>query len=258
MKSSFAAVVFAVAVALCLLCSGSVHAASQGTFQSFEEFGEWTSDYYRAPSPERLDIATDYLFEEKVFDDNPGLYWPLASFFGGCYATDEEAAARAVDHALGSSDPYLQTFVLSSLWYADTDHCRAEISRAADQLEDPRMKGLIDHVLKTPPPLADEELVVEDVHLDMLWGRFQATGESAPVHRVIDAIAGLDHNDQRLLVANSAKWSLGSQARNHPAVLAVVRERAETEEDGSVRDALREILAEIDAEAEDEPDQPEP
>jgi len=222
-------------------------------FEDVESFAEWSSDYYASPTPERLPRAVEYLFKSDLFEDDPGLYWPMASFFGGCYANNQDAAADAVDHALASDDPYLQTFVISSLWQANTDHCRDEIVRAGERLSQPRMTGLVERLLNTPPLLADEDITLQDYHLDMLWGRFQATGEAAPVHRVIDAIGGFDHNDGRLVVAGAARWSLGSQARDHALVYKVVAERAKTEENETIRKELDIILSEIDAEQAEQP-----
>jgi hypothetical protein len=224
----------------------SAEAAAKG-FDSAGEFFDWTMTYYRDPAPERLPAAVDFLHERNVFDEHPDAYWPLTMFFGGAYATDEDAARAAMDQALASDDPYLQTFVISSLWAGSAGHCREQIRRAEGRFDRERMSGLVEWVKENEAFLESGDPVSESVHLDMLWGRFSATGEARAVSLVIDALGGYDHNDERLELATAAQWSLDSQARRHPEVLRVMRERAQREENATIREALEEIIEGVEA-----------
>jgi|GEM_PF-6287995 len=214
-------------------------------FDTVGELFEWTTDYYRAPSPERLADAVEFLHERRVFDERPDAYWPLTMFFGGAYATNEAAAIEAMDQALESDDPYLQTFVISSLWAGSAAHCREQIRRAEGRFDHERMTGLVEWVQENDAFLESGEPVTESVHLDMLWGRFGATGEARAVNLVIDALGGYAFNDERLALAGTAQWSLEAQARRHPLVLRAARERLASEPDATIRDALAEVIENV-------------
>jgi hypothetical protein len=80
--------------------------------------------------------------------------------------------------------------------------------------------------------------------LDALWGKFMATGERAPVERIITTLPWLDIKGDinRLLVGGSARWSLASNAIQHKRVLKICEDVAITQK-GDVASKLRELIA---------------
>jgi hypothetical protein len=81
--------------------------------------------------------------------------------------------------------------------------------------------------------------------LDMMWGAFLASGDTAYVKRIIPVL-GRDHplsGDPRLDEATrqAAEWSLESNMLQHELVYRLIRKEAKSR-NGEVRQTLREIL----------------
>ncbi len=80
--------------------------------------------------------------------------------------------------------------------------------------------------------------------LDTLWGEFMATGESAPVERIISALqwVGIKGNPNLLLVGGAANWSLISNAEQHQKVMEICEKQFQNEINDSVKERLKEII----------------
>ena len=83
--------------------------------------------------------------------------------------------------------------------------------------------------------------------LDALWGNFMATGDNAPVVRIISALPWIHVRGDvpRLLVGGAARWSLISNAIQHQPVMAVCR-RELASQPKEVEGVLREVIAEAE------------
>jgi hypothetical protein len=99
--------------------------------------------------------------------------------------------------------------------------------------------------------------------LDALWGTFMATGEAAPVECIIAVLPwvwqldsrntpqdaqGNRQLDFRFLIGGAAEWSLSSNARQHPKVLAICEAVMGKTGDDKLADALTRIVTSAKAE----------
>lgn len=84
----------------------------------------------------------------------------------------------------------------------------------------------------TSAPITVEKVPLEKTPLvlDALWGKFVATGDSAPVERIISTLSWIDVQDQtnRRFVGIAAKLSLTYQAAQHKRVLSICEDAAKT------------------------------
>ena len=112
----------------------------------------------------------------------------------------------------------------------------------------PKHKEMIDNLLANGRPSL-LELPVEQGPwvLDALWGYFMATGDDAPVVRIISALPWVNVRGDvsRLLVGGAARWSLISNAIQHKPVMTVCRKELASQPN-EVTDVLREVIAEAE------------
>jgi hypothetical protein len=116
--------------------------------------------------------------------------------------------------------------LLVAAWYSDTKEAR-----------DLFQKQNLDAYLKQKAPDILEIDVNNPSTLDMLWGYFMATGDSAPIRRIVSALSlskysgaldrfktsektDKDKKDAYLdATFQAAQWSLESNCKTHPRVL---------------------------------------
>lgn len=225
---------------LFLLASGLSFA--EQNFKDMQDMGRWMTYYYENPEPAKVMDALIFADSSKLFDDSRRMS-PMVGFVAGAVSKNPELA-----EILSSSLPRLsekaQQVVVLGVWYSDYPGASQVLSRI--QLAYPSLKSGIDALL------ASKRLSVFDVPLergpwvlDMLWGNFMATGDSAPVVRLISALPWSTAKGDvgKLLVGGAAKWSLRSNAAQHARVLAVCRSEADLAKKGLLADLLREVIS---------------
>ena len=82
--------------------------------------------------------------------------------------------------------------------------------------------------------------------LDALWGNFMATGNKAPVQRIMTTLPWIDVKGDvnRLLIGGAARWSLTSNAVQHQRVLQFCEEEVSAQPK-DVAAKLREVIANV-------------
>ena len=83
--------------------------------------------------------------------------------------------------------------------------------------------------------------------LDALWGYFMATGDDAPVVRIMAALPWMEVRGDipRLSVGGAAKWSLTSNAAQHERVLRICRAQL-SRQPKDVATVLRQVIQEAE------------
>ena len=91
-------------------------------------------------------------------------------------------------------------------------------------------------------------LIGHPAHLDMLWSDFFATGEAAPITKIISALPLRDSGaPPAVLLSETAEWSLTSNSLQHKRVDQICRaELAHSE--GTTRRLLERIVENVDRE----------
>ena len=85
--------------------------------------------------------------------------------------------------------------------------------------------------------------VKEALDLDLLWGDFFATGEYAPVSRILD-VFDLPMTTAMAQLKQTAQFSLISHFKQHPKLVEIVKEHLDSRPEGS-KAATSEFLREL-------------
>jgi hypothetical protein len=144
------------------------------------------------------------------------------------------------EELVGSADlsPSTRSALLEALWRAGKGAAATRIATA---------RGLPSERFAGPPPELLRMPLEAPGDLDMMWGAFMASGDVAFPRRLLDVLdvpprAGGETPQQAILV-KVARWSLASNARQHPVVLQLIRDEA-GRRTGSSKTFAEEVVAE--------------
>nr|WP_320133660.1 hypothetical protein [uncultured Holophaga sp.] len=233
--------------------------ASLGRFPDAKAAGAWMMGYYRHPEPGRT-LHAIRAFSETPDQDRVN----VVAFLVTLLQTDPEAI-RSVLEGLDREAPQVRQRALLLLSEAGVDVApRLASLPAEEQLRFRQVRGAVPH-LSDPFDLNPDPAFPRRIpeHLDMLWSRFLATGDPAPVQAIVRLLAWRDdwktyekRRDEfqktgrqvgspdaamlRAMAYSSAGWSLGSFYRSHPLVADYVDA---WEQDPGVPAVIREELA---------------
>lgn len=206
-----------------LSCCVALHAAgAQESFASKETLGQWVTYYYTRPEPARVAEAIASASRLGIFRQGRAAP-PFFGFLAGVLER-EPAIADAVVRRLAQLPEADQPVVILGVWYSghrDTGRLLAGLKEAM-----PAQKKPIEALLRGEAPrLATVSLEEGPWVLDALWGNFMATGDDAPVIRIITALPWVDvrGDKAKMMVGGAAQWSLVSNAVQHDRVLAICR-----------------------------------
>jgi len=184
---------------------------------------DWLTFYYRKPQPERFVTEVRNMSKADAFS-TPAAKAPTVAFVSRVMAAnpDKIPAWMAALADLPDND---QDTLHEAIWLSDTKAGKAYL----------KDKGLTKY-LKSPPPEILKMEIDTGAVLDMLWGYFFATGEEAPIRRIVSAFNNSkyvgavqryrtsekteDDKKQALydVIFGAAEWSLGSNCQQHPKV----------------------------------------
>ena len=215
--------------------------AMAGTaFQSQEDFSQWLTFYYQKPEPDRVPDAIRYMSKSGVLDNDKAIS-PIFGFLSGTFRNNPEKMASWVSQVDSLKEQHLGVVVLG-VWYA----ALPESQKTAYALleKHPKLKPNFEFLYKGAP-MTVEQIPLEQGPwvLDALWGKFMATGDGAPVERIISTLPWIDVKGDinRLLVGGAARWSLTSNAVQHKRVLEIC-EGAEKTQSTEVAVKLVEVI----------------
>ena len=142
-----------------------------------------------------------------------------------------------------------QPFVILGLWYSGHPETKSLLAGLVKDM--PAQRSMIEDLSRsTPPKLIDLPLEADPGVLAALWGNFMATGDEAPVLRIMDALPYTmiaQGDQQRLAMGRVAEWSLASNAAQHPRVMEIVRRQAAART-GPMTNILNRVIAKAEAE----------
>jgi hypothetical protein len=216
-------------------------AQAERGFASKDEVGRWMTNYYLKPEPERLAVAVSYMSHSGMLDKS-STATPLGGFLSGVFHANPVRVPGWLD-SMGRLPEEQLPGVLIGIRFAGLPDSRARAHRLLQshaKLQE--QLGSLDTLGATTL----EQITLEGGApvLDALWGRFMATGDRAPVERVIEALPFLDAKDDewRQSIGGAAGWSLTSNAVQHPRVLEVCEAVALNQKSGESAH-LREVIA---------------
>jgi hypothetical protein len=222
-------VAIAVAANLSLAASGSAPPKTQDLAPN-----DWLTFFYQH---QRIDL----LGEMVTRLDREGLLGkataraPVVAFLSVLLRRADvrgEEWARSVDVG-----PRGREVLLEALWRAGMGPAAKRIAVA---------QGLPSERFGQPPPELLRMPLDAPGDLDMMWGAFMASGDVAFPRRILDVLdapRAAGETSQQAVLAKVARWSLASNARQHPVVLQMIRDEA-SRRTGTSKGFADEIVAE--------------
>jgi len=225
-----------------LLCSPAF--AAEENFSDPNALGRWITYYYSKPEPRRVAEAIRAASSQGLMKSGQKAP-PYIGFIAGV-TSKNPSMAQALAEQLTSLPEVDQPVLILGIWYSTYPDAKPILERLAKSM--PKHKEMIDHLLANGR-LGLLELPLEQGPwvLDALWGNFMATGDEAPVSRIISALPWVNVRGDvsRLLVGGAARWSLISNAIQHKPVMAACRKELASQPK-AVTEVLREVIAEAE------------
>jgi hypothetical protein len=207
-----------------------------------EDLQRWMEFYYLHPQPELLVPALH-------FADSSGLVKqgeaPLTAFVSRIFAQNPKSIAGWTA-SLSDLSPASRPMLWSALWWSSTIEGKEQLNKLATSYPNPRDQDAVLSQMAKPSEPVDQMAMNRPEVLDELWGAFSATGDEKYINRLISTLPWLTDNGGdyiKLTIAGAAKWSLVSNARVHPKVLACVMQARQNQP------ALKRTLDAVIAEA---------
>lgn len=229
----------------CLVASLAI--AAPKSFSSHAELVQWFTYYYQKPEPALVGDAMAEASRRGLYRNGMNAP-PWFGFLAGALAKSPMMAAGTVRRlaTLPESD---QPIVVFGIWYSGLAETKSLLAQVARDM--PAQKPIVEQLSATAAPRITEiPLEQGGWVLDMLWGNFIATGDEAPILRIISALpwSQTRGNSARMTVGGSARWSLTANAALHPRVMAICRQQAKVQPPEVARilaDVIRNAEAEI-------------
>lgn len=196
---------------------------------------QWLNNYYKQPAPERFTSAILELSRNGYFDEAGHV--PLAiGFIATVFAQnpDQVQSWLGVNRVLPVSH---QRILVAALWYSGNPK-GADYLRSYARDCEPSLRASIDTLINSSSSLKNAG-VQSISSLNLQWGAFLASGETAPVQSILAAL-GTANLDQ------DVRWSLAQNAVQHERVLAICRDEL-SRQPNAVRETLRAVI--LDAES---------
>ena len=229
-------------LAFVLVCSSAL--AAEENFSDANALGRWITYYYSKPEPQRVAEAIRAA-SSQGFMKNGQKAPPFIGFIAGVMSKNP-SMAQSLAEQLTSLPEVDQPVLILGVWYSAYPDAKSLLERLTKSM--PKHKEMIDQLLVNGRPgLLDLPLEQGPWVLDALWGNFMATGDDAPVVRIISALPWVNVRGDvsRLLVGGAARWSLISNAIQHKPVMAACRKEL-TSQPKDVTDVLHEVIAEAE------------
>jgi hypothetical protein len=233
------------AVILVLSCAGQNEPAliaSAKDVTTKEQLHEWLTYYYLHPRPD-LTISAIHLMSKEGWLSKASSHSPLAAFLAQVFALNGSMIKPwLTELEAGTEDQ--ETMGALALWMAHTDNTQELLKSMATKgspTHQVYVKGLL---ADNRPPDFLNDAIASPSFIDALWGSFFATGDERFVQRIIGTLSLLKSqgNTQDVLIGGAAKWSLTSNAIQHPRVLEIC-EAELAKSAGDQKPILAEVIA---------------
>lgn len=219
-------------------------ADAEGDFSDCEAVSQWITYYYVKPEPHRVAKALLAASSHGLLKDGQRTA-PFFGFLAGVMSKNP-GMVNTLAQQLTSLPEVDQPVLILGIWYSGYPDAKPLLKQLSNSM--PKHKGEIDYLLAHGrPALLEIQFEQGAWVLDMLWGNFMATGDEAPVARIISALpwANVRDDPSRTLVGGAARWSLISNAIQHKRVMDISRKEL-TSQPKEVADVLREVIAEAE------------
>jgi hypothetical protein len=185
-----------------------------------EQLSEWLTYYYLHPRPDLVVSATQFMSAQGGLR-KASATTPYCVFLANVFAANT-AKVEAWFGELRSGPEDQKSALALVLWMTGTSGSQG-LLRSLSREGSPTFQKYVNELAADdhrPDFLHDE--INSPGFLDALWANFFASGDERYVKRVISALPLLNDSDTgRMLIGGAAKWSLASNAFQHPRVMQI-------------------------------------
>jgi hypothetical protein len=202
----------------------TVNTAAPASITSSDDLVQWMTYYYLHPQPDLLVPALLFADTSGMIDKGQA---PLTAFVSRVFVQNPSRIAGWTEQlkALSSrSKPMLW----SALWWSNTLEGKQSLEQLLTTLNEKQATVVLSQMAHPAQPMETMDIKTPEV-LDELWGAFSATGDEKYVDRLITVLPwqySANGDYMRMTIGSAARWSLTSNAQQHPAVMkACIRAR---------------------------------
>jgi hypothetical protein len=238
----------------------STTTATPQRFVSPDQIQRWIKEYRTKPEPKRLPELVQAMSGMGVFREieQTGIY---VGFMAGVLGSNPDQA-EALVKAMFPLPPEDQVAIIRAIAYSGLADWKILLEKFVERM--PARRVLIDRFMTGKTlPLDKLGLETGPLTLDTNWGYYFASGDFAPVRRIVSALQWTkEANDlEKLTIAGMARWTLATNAMrdvdlgrfleaeiNHQTkpVAAALRDIVEAAQTFEVARVRRDAVAAID------------
>jgi hypothetical protein len=225
---------------LALLAALMIAAAPAGNFDSADDLNRWMGQYYQHRETERVMPAFRAMLRFG-FLGKPTAWAPLIAFWGSVFYQHHKLLPRWLEQLRDLKGEEGRFLWEALSWSHNPQGIQVLEKTLARTTGEER--EFIERLLREEKRPVLEMQIFDTAVLDMLWGQFLATGDERCVKRVISALSFMETAKDRdqFLIGGAARWSLISNAVQHPLVLETCK-RAVASSPEEIRPTLTEVI----------------
>ncbi|HKB89016.1 MAG TPA: hypothetical protein VKC60_00735 [Opitutaceae bacterium] len=218
------------------LASLSALSARDTTPAEKGDYEGWFNYYYKHPQPEYLLKATYQLNRQGFFDDGQ------SSVAMGFYATIFAQNPGKVDEWFANfrAMPMNVQRLMASALYLSGDRRGPQYLTRVANLAAPDSRTRIRELAQTPSPGVAATPIASVSSMSLAWGSFLATGQDAPVVKILAALGSTPTDSS---INEAARWSLAVNGASHDRVLEICSEQL-NRQPNEVRTILKAVINE--------------
>ncbi len=246
MMKRMSAIFFAYLAAISVVYAET--APLQDSLNTQEKLNEWMSHYYLHRDTASVVPAIRQMFKQGWFARDTAVA-PLAAFLASVFYQNHKKIEPWL-HELNDLTLEQKKYLWMAVHLSGVPESQellqkigmengAEAGKYVNQLLAEKRQNVVDMPVTGPAVL------------DMFWGQFVASGDERCVRRVIGALYYLQETEDlaKILIGGAARWSLESNAAQHPRVLEICKQSRT-----AAREDVKKVLDEIIEKAEKKPE----
>lgn len=216
-----------------------------------KEYAPFITYYYTNPQPEKAkQMLVDIIKEENLVHPwykDRGFVFQLMAANLGDIGYGQEKMVRYYESKFAGAPDGGKKIIIRALqtcgdkatteqvdkWLSDDANAgvKKELTALKAHLADPKRKRSRDIAPKNPPDL------------DYLWGDYFATGEYAPISRILD-VFDLPNAPDNARLKQAARFTTQSNFQQHPKLVELIKKKLEERGEGS-KAAVEEMLKNV-------------
>lgn len=207
-------------VILFLLCI-AIPAAGEPVFQSDKDFYSFVSSFNENPQPDKIKDSLDYYLKSQYLNINPIM---IASFYASLLRQDNQLLQTIFVEHLSDETEDAKIFIIRTLGEINTQQSTEHLQQAQKVWPEELIQNFLQEIQQTEYYDVMTNIPRNSSEMDKLWGIYFATGNKRAIDQIISVLHFWeDGRDAEVAIGGAAKWSLTSNAAQHPKVLKEIK-----------------------------------